>query len=512
MADIEPNDYQISIDRVHQPVRVIVAGQLVAQTTRAIRMRETRLPDCLYIPKEDVEMSRLRPSDQRSFCPFKGTASYWDLVLPDQVMENAAWSYEQPLKEAGEVPGYISFSTHLLDDGTQALAADRAIDRGTLSGPLVNWLLRQAYKFTSPEELVAGMARLLVDDGVPLWRIGVGIWTLHPLLAGRSYTWMRDSDEVVIGETPHGALREPAYMNSPVRYVSEGLGGVRQRLDGTETEFDFPVMAELKASGGTDYVAMPLPFSDGQIQTLTLASDDPSGFTIAHLGPVFECSPVIGRYLEVLTIRNNSRTLLHTYLGPRTGDQVLHGRIRRGDRQDIRAALIYCDLRDSTGWTERLSRDNYLWLLNTFFENAVTPITQQGGEVLKFIGDAVLAIFPCENGDVRQANNKARRAAAAIARAVARMEGPDGRPVECAIGVHFGELSYGNVGSPDRLDFTAIGTAANVVARLSDLGKDIGTPIVISIDAAQTMDGVVSLGHRKLHRVSRPIEVFTLTG
>ena len=166
----------------------------------------------------------------------------------------------------------------------------------------------------------------MIAAGIPLWPISVGIWTLHPQLAGRGYIWHRDGGAAEEFNTPHGTLSTPGYLNSPVRHVSEGLGGVRQRLDvAGVTEFRFPIMEELRQRGGTDYVATPLPFSDGQINTMTLTSDDPTGFTTADLGPVFQCLFGLSRFYETITLRQNTSNLLTTYLGKRSGSWVLNG-------------------------------------------------------------------------------------------------------------------------------------------------------------------------------------------
>ena len=289
-----------------------------------------------------------------------------------------------------------------------------------------------------------------------------------------------------------------------MRLVSEGLGGVRQRLDIDEPEFSFPILAELRVNGGTDYVAMPLPFSDGRFQTLTMATDHPDGFATAQLGQVFEAVFALGRYYEVLTLRRNATVLFDTYLGQRTGRQVLGGLTRRGDGEDIRAAILYCDLRNSTALQESLSREVYLDLLNDFFERAAEPILAAGGEVLKYIGDAVLAIFPLEGDDAgdeaigaacRRARETAQEIVARVAAAPARSDCP---ALQCAIGLHFGDVTYGNVGAPKRLDFTVIGTADG--AR-RDERIEVGTSIANCAAASDHGNAIASGGCARTARV-----------
>ena len=511
--------YRIAVEPAAGRVRVRIEGEVVADSTSSLVMHETYLPSCCYFPKPDLSEGLLAPSPLRTFCPFKGTANHWHLRLPDRTIENGAWSYEAPLREALAVVGHVAFYPEAVEEVLAERPLPQAEGAQIPGGALIDWLMREAWLCKTPAQLTEQFAARLLAIGMPLWRFNVSIWTLHPQLAGQRFTWLRDLDGVAESDTPHGTLRNPAYLNSPVRHVSEGLGGVRQRLDIDEQEFQFPILEELRANGGTDYVAMPLPFSDGQIQTMTLATDDPKGFSTAHLGQVFESITALSRFYEVLTLRRNATVLFDTYLGQRTRRQVLGGLTRRGDGEDIRAAILYCDLRDSTTLVGSLSRETYLDLLNDFFECATEPVLAAGGEVLKFIGDAVLAIFPLEdeNGEdeaIARACRHAREAAQEIVSRLAMAPARADRPaVQCAIGVHFGDLMYGNVGAPNRLDFTVIGTAANVAARLSARCKELEQPLLLSADVARHVpEDLRSLGVQKLRHVARDLEVFVVAG
>ena len=517
-AGASQTPYQVAIEPVRGRVRARIDGQIVADSVDARVMHETYLASQVYFPKTAMIASLLSPSPLRTFCPFKGTANYWHLQVAGRTIENGAWSYENALPAARDVSGLVTFYPHLVEE----LLSDQPLPEGeseqVAGGALIDWLLREAWLCRTPTELTEQFAAQLVAVGLPLWRINVSIWTLHPELQGRRYTWLRGGT-IEENDVPYGILQHPAYLNSPVRHVSEGLGGVRQRLDIDNPEFQFPILEELRAGGGTDYVAMPLPFSDGQIQTMTLASDDLQGFTTAHLGQVFECVTALSRYYEVLTLRRNTNDLFDTYLGHRTRRRVLGGLTHRGDGEDIRAAILFCDLRNSTGLAEELSRENYLDLLNDFFERTAEPVLERGGEVLKFIGDAVLAIFPLD-GDAddeaaavkacQVARETAEEIVARIAAAPARADRP---PVQCALGLHFGDVMYGNVGAPKRLDFTVIGSAANVAARLSGECKSLGQSLLLSAEIAKrTPDDLQSLGKQQLRHFSEDVEVFTVGG
>ena len=511
--------YRIAVEAVAGRVRASIDDLVVADSDGVKLMRETyERPRC-YFPKSDVAEGLLAPSPFRTFCPFKGTAHHWHLTLPGRTIENGAWSYEAPMTEAVEVGGYIAFYPHAVSEQAADGLLPEAAREQVAGSPLIDWLLREAWLCRSVVELTDQFGQRLLVVGVPLWRLNVNLWALHPELAGQRLTWTREGDGVVESDTPHGILQHPNYLNSPVRHVSEGLGGIRQRLDVDDPEFQFPIMDELRAGGGTDYVAMPLPFSDGQFQTMSMATDHRDGFSTAQLGQIFECVISLGRFYEVLTLRRNATVLFDTYLGRRIGRQVLGGLTRRGDGEEIRAAILYCDLRNSTALAASLSRDSYMTVLNDFFDRAVAPVLDGGGEVLKFIGDAVLAVFPLE-GDAGEeaamthACTAARTAAQEIVDRIAAVPARAGCPaIQCAIGLHVGDLMYGNVGAPNRLDFTVIGTAANVAARLSGHCKTLEQSLLLSADiAGYVPDGLRSLGGQELHNVADALEVFVVAG
>ncbi len=505
--------YRIKVEPIAGRVTARRGDVILADSRSAKMMHETRLPPTIYFPREDVAALNGDRSDQRSFCPFKGTATYWNVDAGGKTVPNAAWSYENALPESRAVEGHLAFmpgvvTDYAAEDGLPGRTAD-----GNVSGALINWLMREAWLCPDIATLTRQLGNRFVHDSIAVSRLNVTIWSLHPQIAGSSHVWQRGSDDVKVNSASHENLRDDAYINSPIRYVSEGMGGVRQPLTGSyadhDVEFNFPIMADLKAEGATDYVAMPLPFSNGQINVMTLASDHPGGFTTANLGLVFECSAVISRFYEVLTQRTNAGVLLETYLGRRTGARVLGGEIRRGDGDDIEAAILFCDLRHSSRLAEEMPREDYLALLNGFFETTDGLVREYGGEVLKFIGDAVLAIFP-QDGDAQQACANAMSAASRIGAAVSGISVTgSNEKLACAIGASYGWVTYGNVGSADRLDFTVIGAAANVAARLADLGKVISRQILVTDAIAEAAPGeLISLGRQNLHNVSEPVEVF----
>lgn len=499
-------DYRLAVEPIDGTVTAMCGDTVLARSNKALLMRETRLPASVYFPREDVLIDLTDTSDLKTFCPFKGTGHYGHITAEDDVrIENAWWSYPDALNEAKAIEGTVAFMPHALTGiEFENEPPDNPPDP-PIAGPLVDWLLREAGQCKTPEELVEAFGKRLLKDGIAVSRISVLIWSLHPFIAGRNHVWRKGEDGVKTSAPSHDIHFTPAFVNSPLRHVADGLGGVRQRLTGDDFEFSFPIMHDLKAEGATDYVAMPLVFSNGDIQVMTLACDHPKGFTTANLGLLFEISGVLARQFEVYTLKATAHTLLDTYLGRRTGARVMGGEIKRGDGDEIDAAILMCDLRGSTAHEERMPRGDYLNLLNRFFETVTEVVNERDGEVLKFIGDAVLAVFPAGD-DTARACRQSADAARAINAALAEMP----EELKCAIGIAFGNVTYGNVGSKERLDFTVIGQAANVAARLADFGKAHGEPIVVTSSIAEQAGEPRALGAPVLPGLSRPTEAFAI--
>ncbi len=502
-------EYNIEVRPLEGLVEARFGDFVLASSAAAKVMHETRLPPAVYFPRGDLKVQLREASRHRTFCPFKGTATYWDLDVSGEVIAHGAWSYQKALPEAGEIEGYVGFMPEALTALDVSGPGIEPRDDGNISGPVIDWLMRGAWLCQSPVELTRAFGQRLNAQGVVVSRLSVLIWSLHPLIVGRLYVWERDTDDVRSSTPSYDLLDNPAYTNSPFRHVANGLGGVRQNLTVEDAEFQFPIMDDLRAKGATDYVAMPLPFSDGCFNIMTLTSDHPAGFTTANLGLVFECATVISRFYEVFTLKENASALLGTYLGKRTGARVLGGEIRRGDGDEIDAAVLMCDLRHSSKWEEELERPVYLDLLNRFFELTTGIVNQHDGEVLKLIGDAILAIFPAGDNQAK-ACRQAAAAAQGIAAAISDLAiAETGQSAACAIGIAFGNVTYGNVGSSERLDFTVIGSAANIAARLGDLGKQQGQRVVTTREvAAADPEAFTGIGAFELRNVSGLTEAF----
>ncbi|USG62065.1 DUF427 domain-containing protein [Sneathiella marina] len=507
--------YSISVTEAGDRIRGFKGAICLVDTTEALIVHETHHVPVYYIPRKDVTMGHFIRTDFRTFCPFKGNASHWALELDGERVDPAAWSYEQPLFEGELVQNHIAFYGNAIDRWIVGEVEEQFLSPNLmLSDPknLVDWLIRGAWSAMDHMELTQQLGRRLVKTGIPVSRLNVALRQLHPLVAGRAYIWNREDDSIVEREFEHVSLGNEAYLKSPMRLVSQGLGGIRERLNTGKEEFEFPIMKELKDQGATDYVALPLPFSDGFIHNLTLTSDHPAGFSTSDLGQIFEALPLISRMYEVHKVKADSRTLLETYLGKSAGHQVLNGSVKRGDGETIKAAILYCDLSDSTALTEKLDQMEYLDLLNRFFDASAASVHDNGGDVLKFIGDAILAIFPTASENTEEIRKACTAAVQAAQDTLGALSGQETSiPLRCTIGLHFGEVMYGNVGSMERLDFTVIGSAANQAARIGETCKEVGQSVLMSHEVAGFVPTLTQrVGDFTLKGIKDSMELYSL--
>jgi adenylate cyclase len=512
--------YRVIIEPCDDRIRVIFNGETVADSQHAFLMHETRLASVYYFPLEDVRLEFLLRNDLRTHCPFKGNASYRSLKVGDRTAENAVWSYEDPYDEASIIGGYLAFDWGVMDGwfvGDNPVAEQPRRDVAARENPFVKWLIDDAWKATSAPDFVARLATALVAAEFPIWRLRLLVRTLNPQLFANAYTWQRDVAGIDEFEATHAGLQSAQYRDSPFAPILAGEGGIRRRLEGTGPKLDFPILEDLVAEGATDYVAMPVRFSDGLINILILTSDRPGGFATEELGQLYEVLPALGRQLEAYAQRVSSLTLLRTYLGRDAGKRVMDGLVQRGDGEEVHAVIWISDLRESTALANSLSRVGYLAALNQYFDCVAGAVIENGGEVLKFIGDAVLAIFPIDDKDdphpdaCLRALDAVRDAGRAIAEINAEREANSEVPLRYGTGLHRGDITYGNIGTTKRLDFTVIGTVVNEVSRIESLSKILGRPVLMSSAFADSVSSeLISLGKHQLRGVVGEQEIFTL--
>ncbi len=512
--------YRLIIEPSEKRIRAVFNGETIADSRRVLIMQETRLPAVFYFPREDVRMDLLSPTDRRTYCPFKGNASHWTLTVDGKTAENAVWGYEAPFDEAEMVEDHVAFYWDPIDswfaDDTE-IQAPPSYGQLAVDNPFVPWLVHQAWKAKSTKELVESFALTLIDAGMPLRRLRLMIQTLNPQLFANAYTWREDADEVEEYQATHAGMQSAQFRDSPFAVILRGEGGVRRQLDVPNPKLDYPVLKDLVEEGATDYVAMPLLFSDGQINIITLVSHEPGGFSTEHLGHLHEILPNLSRQLEAHAQRVSSLSLLQTYLGGNAGARVMNGLVKRGDGENTHAVIFFSDLRGSTALAESLPRDDYLSALNQYFDSMAGAVMEHGGEVLKFIGDAVLAIFPIDDRDCQHPEACANALAAVrdaeqrIAAINEERQEKGQPPLGFGIALHRGDLTYGNVGSERRLDFTVIGSAVNEASRIEDMSKALDSPIVVSSRFADSIPSdLVSLGHHTLRGFRDEQEIFTL--
>ena len=381
-------------------------------------------------------------------------------------------------------------------------------------GPVIDWLLREGRLDADPLRLIDALASHLIGAGAPLWRLRLGFFTVHPQLAAWAYVWMRGR-QTRIERIAHGVQQTGAYIGSPAQQMLQTGAPVRFRLERLSPS-DHRLLHELAAEGGTDYALFPLRFSDGSRNVFALATDDAPGFSGHDLANFESLSHALGAVLEVAATRRIAETLLDTYVGHRTGGRVLQGQIQRGAAETIHAALWYSDLRDFTPLTETLPTPQLLAMLNEYFETVAAAVSARGGEILRFVGDAMLVVFPADaergSGPACRAAVQAALEAFAKLGAVNRRRRNEGDPeIRFGVGLAAGEVVYGNVGAPDRLDFTVIGPAVNRAARLESLTKELGVPLLMTAPFAGCLGRPVrSLGMHRLKGLPEPVEVYAL--
>ncbi len=374
-----------------------------------------------------------------------------------------------------------------------------------------DWVLTEG-KTLRLGQLIAGFCCRLNEAGVPILRCTVHIRQLHPQYYSRAFMWLRG--EAVASETPreHGIEKTPAYLDSPLFIVYERGEDVRRRLKEPATPRDFPILADLDEMGATDYVAVGLPFRRGVGQAVTLATDQPGGFSDADLDLVRAALPAFSAVVELINLERMSQVVLQTYLGRSTGQRVVEGRIRRGDVSRIRAVLMFSDLRNFTQLSESLPGATVVDLLNSYFETVSEPLTAAGGEILKFVGDGMLAILPVDGDDeagLRSTCDAALAAAKAARFALSALIATHGQPLAAGLALHVGDVLYGNIGTRDRLDFTVIGPAVNLVSRIEHVCREAEQPIALSATFAAAVSAPVrSLGRFDLQGIAEPQEIF----
>jgi adenylate cyclase len=390
--------------------------------------------------------------------------------------------------------------------------------------PLTQWIIARGVDGTPETKLLEGLCARLSATGVPLLRVNICQPTLHPVIGGHLFIWLRNKPSAVEEDWARNvAAAGGDSSRTPFGHMMKtGAATLRRRLTDGDRSLGYRMLERFRTEGATDYFAQQTTFGEAhrlgpadRVLTSWL-TDAADGFAEVHLASISEIAPAIALAVKAAATYRVAAGLIETYLGRDAGQRVLGGTIERGSGETIRAALWSCDLQGFTKLADSMPRDQLLALMHDYFEGMVTTIEEHDGHVLKFIGDGILAIF--NRGDdarsCRGALEAADRAMTRMAEVSARRKA-EGLPVtRFSIGLHVGDVLYGNIGAPNRLDFTVIGPAVNEVSRIESMCRALDQELIVSAAFAEAAgsagERLVSLGRYVLRGVRRPQELFTL--
>lgn len=382
---------------------------------------------------------------------------------------------------------------------------------------IADWILSEGRRLADARAFFDGLNAAFRRAGVPVERALFSLLVIHPQAAAAGFEWRlgQSTVEILRERSARGAEQ---YRRSPIKRIHDGTDLLHARLSGRGASHEFPFFDELRGEGFTDYAAFAVVFGNGERNVLTLTTRRPRGFTAAQLEPVRAVLPLAAMIFEIHWGRRIALSVLDTYVGRLASRRILSGSIHRGQGERIDAVIWFADLRGFTALSDLRPTDDVIAALNQFFDALVGAIESHGGQVLKFMGDGLLAIFPVEDAAFRhyacrQALDAALAAHAAVDKLNAARAAAGAPILRFNVALHVGVVVYGNIGSAARLDFTCIGPAVNLTVRIEALAAKLGVPVAMSeAFAAVVREGraVVSLGHHPVKGLMAPPEVFTL--
>lgn len=376
------------------------------------------------------------------------------------------------------------------------------------------WLLAKGRLIPDALSFVDQLCAKINQAGIPVDRVRIGFKTIHPQMDVWAYYWTKSEGKAYLWGGEHGIRTSSSYYGSPAEWVHLNHATFRRKLDSLDPKKDHQLLFEQADLGFTDYIMLPLDFSDGSAAIIAYATAFDSGFSDQNIQDLERLIGFIGPIIEVHATRKIAITLLDTYIGHRSGERIMHGQIQRGDGEKIEAALWFSDLRNYTGLSEQYRQDVVFDLLNDYFQTISDVVGNHGGEILKFIGDAVLVIFPVDTDiGASTACNAALQAAREgfeLFEEQNQTRLAQQKPlIKFGIGLNFGDVVFGNVGALDRLDFTVMGPAVNLTARLEELTKTADCPLLLSEEFARHADiKAESLGDFSFKGIRGQHEVF----
>jgi adenylate cyclase len=388
---------------------------------------------------------------------------------------------------------------------------------------LADWIAEAGLMGRSETALLDGFCERALACGLPLARTIMFMDTLHPIYEGRAFRWEREKPEATLTEYLRSTDGELAkrWQSSPFYLLLQSGQTMLRRRINADSEAEFSNFREFRAAGITDYVAIVNPFAaDGVIGEMdcfysSWMTDRDDGFSDADIAALQRLMAFLGLAIKSASLGRIAATLVETYLGRDAGRRVLRGGIARGVADRIEAVLWFSDLRNYTRISDTSSPEHIIPMLNDYADAVVSAIHENSGDVLKLIGDGVLAIFPAEERPraCAAALNAAKAAREAVSALNARRNDQSLPVTDMYLGLHIGEVFYGNIGSKERLDFTVIGPAVNEVSRIAAMCRSADQPVLLSTAfaaAASERHPLVSCGRFALRGVGRPQELFTL--
>ena len=355
---------------------------------------------------------------------------------------------------------------------------------------LINWILTEGRLYKNVPELLHRLGPEL-QKKTGCTRIWLGTKVLHPQATG--YTWIWENEKVKESVISYVRYAQLVNMKSPALHLATGLKEFRLKAPDCD---GMPEVGKMFDRGFVDFFAHSMYFQGEWTGGLTFASKEE--FSEEELQIFRSIIPALSAVVETHANKLVTATLLETYLGADAGRRVYLGQVKRGDGQTLRSVVWFSDIRGFTKMSERLPLKELLEVINDAFEEVVTAVENHSGQVLKFIGDGVLAIFPCTNGDAEACNN----ARAAALQLMSKLE-----TVQIGVGLHLGEVNYGNIGAPQRLDFTVIGSDVNLAARVESQTGKFGKPVLVTPQVAAFGEWE-SVAKVELKGVAEKVELF----
>ena len=382
---------------------------------------------------------------------------------------------------------------------------------------VIDWIFKRGRRIDRTNDFVQQLAHQLIEHGASIDRFMISLLTLNPQVLATSEIWLKSTDTTSTINASHGVRSSERYIGSPLQVIYDTNKRVRQRLVNLP-EDAHRAYTELAEDGFTDYLALPVLFGEvaepGAAIIISTKKED--GFNNTDIEAFRRIRDYLAPVIQIHALRHLSKSLMNTYVGKRTSQKVLSGMIKRGDADVINAALWFSDLRNFTQLSETLTAQQMLKMLNDYFSFVSAAVTARGGEILRFIGDAMLIVFPIE-GDMSQKTACDAAIDSAIdaqstMQALNHQRRRHGEPeIEFGVGLNVGEVIYGNVGAPDRLDFTVMGPTVNRTARLESLTKVLGCNILFSEKFAELIEMPSQyMGHHEMKGIAEPQAVHAI--